>query len=652
MKTTDVDVVLDDMRIKSCVAFVGPFADLKTCPECSEPRYDPEKLAQTRKEVPRQQLCTIPLGPQLQALRRSRQGAAALSYRDQKLSQILEEFNTPGSVADRVYNDIYSGSALRKLAEKLGLTKDDIMVSFSVDGAQLYQNKKSDTWIAIFIICDYNPVTRFKKIRVLPGIVIPGPNKPKILDSFLFRSFYHLSALQRENGGRGMSVWDSLQQKILNSQVIFMHGTADAVGLTELDGRVGHHGAQGCRVGCPMKGRHKPGSGHYCAAHLRPNDCSVEDSNHPDYDFRCRPVDPSFETYQINLAKVVASEDQQTYEHNRKLTGISKPSIISGLHSDYTIPVGECFPLDLMHPMLNTGELFIPIWRGTFRCDPTDNKASWDWATLNGDTWIEHGKLVAAATQYFPSSFHRPPRNPAEKISSGFKATEYYLYLFGLGPGVFRAVLPKKYWRNFCKLVHGFRIIIQRSITGRQVLEAHVSLTSFVEEYENLYYQRRMDRLHFCRPCLHTLLHAAPEIIRVGPGAYTTQFTMERAIGDLGHDIRQPSNIFCNLCQVAIRRAQLNALKTTCPELDQDSVILPPNGAYDCGDNLIFLRPRDRYNFRLQGDELNVMDNELGISRLRRWGRIKLPNGQIVRSKFSEMGKRPNTRISRNVKVN
>ena len=88
-----------------------------------------------------------------------------------------------------------------------------------------------------------------------------------------------------------------------------MHGTADAVGLTELDGRVGHHGAQGCRVGCPMKGRHKPGSGHYCAAHLRPNDCSVEDSNHPDYDFRCRPVDPSFETYQINLAKVVASED-------------------------------------------------------------------------------------------------------------------------------------------------------------------------------------------------------------------------------------------------------------------------------------------------------------------------------------------------------
>lgn len=86
------------------------------------------------------------------------------------------------------------------------------------------------------------------------------------------------------------------------------------------------------------------------------------------------------------------------------------------------------------------------MWHGTFRCDPTDDKASWDWATLVSNTWIEHGKLVTAATQYFPLSFHHPPWNPAEKISSGFKATEYYLYLFGLGPRFFCAVLPKKYW--------------------------------------------------------------------------------------------------------------------------------------------------------------------------------------------------------------
>ena len=58
-----------------------------------------------------------------------------------------------------------------------------------------------------------------------------------------------------------------------------------------------------------------------------------------------------------------------------------------------------------------------------------------------------------------------------------------------------------------------------------------------MEGFENLYYQQQVDRLHFCRPCIHTLLHAAPEVMRVGPGTYTTQFTMERTIGDLGQEI-------------------------------------------------------------------------------------------------------------------
>lgn len=56
---------LDDMCINSCTAFVGPLAEAKEYPECREPRY---KLKKSGKEVPRQQVCTIPLGPQLQAL--------------------------------------------------------------------------------------------------------------------------------------------------------------------------------------------------------------------------------------------------------------------------------------------------------------------------------------------------------------------------------------------------------------------------------------------------------------------------------------------------------------------------------------------------------------------------------------------------------
>jgi hypothetical protein len=634
--------VRDDMCINSCHAFTGPFTNRTTCLECGESRYDT-----SGKPKPRQQACTIPLGPQIQALRRSQNNALAMHYRDQKTRDILN------SQGDPIYEDIFSGYDFLEFAERVQLGPNDTTVSLSLDGAQLYQNKKSDTWIAVWIINDYDPITRYKKKHVLPALVIPGPNKPKNIDSFLFRSFHHLSALQHENEGRGMYVWDGSSKEVILSRIMFMFGTADAMGLTEIDGRVGHHGAQGCRMSCDMKGRHKPNSGHYYAAHLCPNECVIPDSNHPDYDFRAIPNPPSVEKYNANLTEIINSSNQTDYEKNRKLTGLSKPSILSALNPAMSFPVPRCFTIDLMHLLfINLGELLIPLWRGILPCDPSDDKGTWDWATLTGNTWLAHGKLVAAATRYFPLSFHRPPRNPAEKISSGYKATEYFLYVFGLGPAFFRTVLPSKYWENFCKLVHGVRIITQRQISTAQVREAHSYLTQFVEEYENLYYQRRMDQIHFCRPCLHTLLHAAAETTRVGPRTYLTQFTMERAIGDLGGNIRQPSNIYGNLCQIALRQSQLNAMKSLCPELDPDLAPSLPAYSMPLADGYVLLRPRDRYVFTATGSQGEKIYDAIGRNTIRRWGRLQLPNGQLARSAYKEDGStRLNQRVSRNVRV-
>lgn len=246
LEITGVGSILDDMCINSCIAFVGPLADLKQCPECLELRYDPKKKAITGKEVPRLQACTIPLSPQLQALQRPPQGAATLSYFDEKTIKVSEDCRAGTPLADRIYDDVFSSNDIQKLVEDLGLTADDFLVSFSLDGAQLYQNKKSDTWIGIWTIYNYNPATQYTNKHVTPSNVVPSPNKPKTLDSFLYCTFYHLSALQRENNGNGMAVWDALQEKKIYSRVVFLFGTADAVGLTELDGGVGHHGAQGC----------------------------------------------------------------------------------------------------------------------------------------------------------------------------------------------------------------------------------------------------------------------------------------------------------------------------------------------------------------------------------------------------------------------
>ncbi|EDR02846.1 uncharacterized protein LACBIDRAFT_307985 [Laccaria bicolor S238N-H82] len=93
------------------------------------------------------------------------------------------------------------------------------------------------------------------------------------------------------------------------------------------------------------------------------------------------------------------------------------------------------------------------------------------------------------------------------------------------------------------------RILQQHSITKSELQDAHVHLKMFHREFEEIYVQRREDRIHFVRPCLHALLHMASETVRVGPCPLYSTWTMERVIGDLGGEIRQPSNPYKNLSE-------------------------------------------------------------------------------------------------------
>ncbi|RXW24306.1 hypothetical protein EST38_g1549 [Candolleomyces aberdarensis] len=534
-----------------------------------------------------------------------------------------------------VYEDIFSGSELRELAREHQLSEDDITIGFSFDGAQLYRNKQSDTWIAIWIVFDYDPVLRYKRKHILPALIVPGPNKPKNIDSFLFRSFHHLSALQRmkdSDGIEGLPAWDWMKQAVIHSRIFFILGMADALCLRDLDGRVGHHGAHGCRLGCPFKGRHKANQGHYYSAHLAPTTASPG-CNHEDYDFAAEHT-ASEEEYWDQLRTVLQSETKTEYEQNRLDTGASKPSIVCGLHPSRMLKPPKCFSVDLMHLFyLNLPDLLIPLFRGEMECEATDNKCNWDWMVLFGDIW-----------------------NPQLKISSGYKATEYWKLLIDLMPAHLIGLLPDLYWKNLCRIVHAVRIITRRSVTLAQVKEAHEDLVNAILEFEYIYYQRRLDRMHFCRPCLHTLLHTAPEILRVGPGAYSNQFPLKRIIGQFGRELRQPGSPFANLMEIAVHRSQTNIIKILYPHLDHDPKFILPKYAEDLGNGFVFLRPRQstRRDWLATNEAVReTISIEVNMNRVAKWGRLRLPNGQICRSFFSESNQhRAKRRISRNVKIN
>ena len=551
---TGVEKIQHDMCPNSCAAFTGPYSGLEQCPLlCGASRWNQELLQATNgcSKVPAKRFTTIPLGPQLQVLYRDPDQAHQMRYLYERTQQILAELRQTGSISS--VDDITAGWDYLGAVLNGDIKKDDIVLMVSLDGAQLYESKQSDCWIYIWIILNLAPDKQYKKVYVCPGGFIPGPNKPKNIDSFLFVGLHHIAALQHE----GLRIWDASEDRTFKSDLYLLFTTADGPGLVCWDGMVGHSGKNGCRVYCPTRGRRKIHGTHYYPALLKPHDNCAEGSGHPDIDVFKLPLGGSGD-YGDNLMRVVSAPSQRQWEIRRTETGITKPPLILGLEPSRSLGVPLCMTTDIMHLAGNLFDLLISLWRGTMECSNTDEKNSWDWAVFRDeDTWTAHGQAVENAGMFIPGSFDRKPRNIANKINTDYKTWEFHLYTFGLAPVLLYGILPEPYWSNFCKLVRGIQIMSQHVITKQDLEHAYVLLCSWDREFELIYYQRRQDRLHFIRPCVHQVLHLVTEAMHKGPPICYAQWTMERTIGNLGQEIRQPSKPYENLAEEGVRRSRV-----------------------------------------------------------------------------------------------
>jgi hypothetical protein len=177
--------IIHDMCLNSCLAFTGPFINDDRCSECGEEHFDPVM------KKGRQQFHTIPVGPQLQALWADVEGAHKLDYRRRKTQKILDEIVRNGKVAG--YEDFIYGSMYLKAVKSGRIQDTNIILMLSIDG---YAHKASDCWIYIWIVFNYSPDLGYKQRQILLAGFIPGPNKPKHVDSYLFLELHHLSAIQ------------------------------------------------------------------------------------------------------------------------------------------------------------------------------------------------------------------------------------------------------------------------------------------------------------------------------------------------------------------------------------------------------------------------------------------------------------------------
>ena len=156
------------------------------------------------------------------------------------------------------------------------------------------------------------------------------------------------------------------------------------------------------------------------------------------------------------------------------------------------------------------------------------------------------------------------------------------------------------------------------------------------------------------------MVHLPREVLRIGPPVCSSQWTLERTIGNLGEEIKQPSNPFANLSQRGIRRMRVNALKALIPDLapDRNDANYLPRGARDLGDNFILLRAREKVPGPLRDCEAIALRDFLPGSQLedkicvRRWAKLRLPTGQNCYSAWKETQKPiEKRRTAHNVKV-
>ncbi|EJD40588.1 hypothetical protein AURDEDRAFT_69965, partial [Auricularia subglabra TFB-10046 SS5] len=658
---TGVAPIVNDMCPNSCQAYTGPLSAESTCHTCKEPRYRAGTTS-------RQHFYSLPLAPVIQSMHRDPDASRRFEYGAQKLSHLCSVVRETSSVP--LYDDVLCGHDVLNAYASGTITDSDLLLMVSYEGCQIYRDKHSDCWIYVWIFVSVSPDLRYKKRWVIPGGFIPGPNKPKFFESFIFPGLHHIAAINKLPGG-GLPIWQSHTGLMVSRRLYILLACADGPAMTQWNGLVGHSGRLGCRFLCSMLGRHKPSQGgHHYPVMLKPVDYNVPGCNHPDYDPANLP--PVYSAnYAANLASVCAATGPTDYRRRRAETGICKPSILSGLRSA-TLGVPRMCAGDIMHLVLNLGDLLVGLWRGTIDHASSDPPDAWRWRVLVGEVWQQHGRDVAFCIIFLPSSYDRAPRNPAEKINSGYKQWEFLIWLFGLGLGLLYKVLPDDYWRSYCKLVRGIRMLYLRRLTPLDIATMHRLLVEFILEFERLYVQGRADRIQFVRQSIHVLSHMAPEAQRLGPGICSSQFPMERTIGNLTEELCSHSAPYANLSERGLQRCMVNSLLAMIPGLDLDDDEdgetpaggTLPSSAIDAGNGFILLAKMDTARRAIPPSESNALRNFILTHspsdlencawepRIVKWARLQLPNGQIARSKFKEDGKSlQNLRVTRNVKL-
>ncbi|KAH9857262.1 hypothetical protein C2E23DRAFT_721145 [Lenzites betulinus] len=279
----------------------------------------------------------------------------------------------------------------------------------------------------------------------------------------------------------------------------------------------------------------------------------------------------------------------------------------------------------------------VSLWTGKFKGLDTGSGSY----QLPGTVWEAIGEATASAGDTLPSVFG-PRLGNISQDRSACTADAWSLWTLYISPVILRSQFAhSRYYRHFVSLVELLHLCLQFEVSRDDIQRIRDGFASWVEKYEEYYYQYSPDRLSTCPVTVHALLHIADGIEASGPVWASWAFPMERFCGELQPGIKSRRHPWASIDRRIQARIQLSHLKVKY-NLFQELDLRPPRTATKDmlrRDDTCVLMPPHRY----LAPEKGLLDKVIGslVTRfecsvqavrsvlpreLDQWGKVRILN--------------------------
>ena len=227
-----------DICPNSCIAYTGVHENLTHCPhikdkkKCNEPRYN-------KKSKPRAQMVYLSCFDVIKVMYANVETSNLLQHQDRLLQKTIYTINQM-----KTYSDFGDSHVQEHLYHDMHFFGDgrDIALGVSTDGAQLNPKKPSNAWLVVLILLNLPPEICYQTNNVLVPFIVPGPNSPGDLESFLYPLFVDMA-----KASEGIWMWDAVESSVFINHAHICMVLGDMLGSAKISGMAGHTAVHGDR---------------------------------------------------------------------------------------------------------------------------------------------------------------------------------------------------------------------------------------------------------------------------------------------------------------------------------------------------------------------------------------------------------------------